>query len=102
VALELADKFSQKCKTRGPFRDLHALKRLDNQTLRQTAPKGRKVLYVWDKAGINFMQWFKWKHTAGIYFISREKENMDLSENAQTVHPAAVKIYQMVAATTYL
>jgi hypothetical protein len=36
--------------------DIHALKRLDNQTLRQSAPKGRKVLYVWDKAGIDFMQ----------------------------------------------
>lgn len=24
------------------------------------------------------MQWYKWKHSAGIYFISREKENMDL------------------------
>jgi hypothetical protein len=58
--------------------DIHALKRLDNQTLRQSAPKGRKVLYVWDKAGIDFLQWFKWKHAAGIYFISREKENMDL------------------------
>jgi hypothetical protein len=22
--------------------------------------------------------WFKWKHGAGIYFISREKENIDL------------------------
>jgi hypothetical protein len=58
--------------------DIHALKRLDNKTLRQSALKGRKVLYVWDKAGIDFMQWFKWKHGAGIYFISREKENMDL------------------------
>ena len=58
--------------------DIHALKRLDTQTLRQSAPKGTKVLYVWDKAGIDFMQWFKWKYSAGIYFISREKENMDL------------------------
>ena len=58
--------------------DIRALKRLDKDTLRQSAPKGRKVLYVWDKAGIDFMQWFKWKYSAGIYFISREKENMDL------------------------
>jgi hypothetical protein len=58
--------------------DIRALKRLDKDTLRQSAPKGKKVLYVWDKAGIDFMQWFKWKHSAGIYFISREKENMDL------------------------
>ena len=39
--------------------DIHALKRLDNQTLRQSAPKGRKVLYVGNKAGIDFLQWFK-------------------------------------------
>lgn len=58
--------------------DTRALKRLDTDTLRQSAPKGRKVLYIWDKAGIDFMQWYKWKHSAGIYFISREKENMDL------------------------
>ena len=58
--------------------DTRALKRLDKDTLRQSAPKGRKVLYIWDKAGIDFLQWHKWKHSAGIYFISREKENMDL------------------------
>jgi hypothetical protein len=58
--------------------DTRALKRLDTDTLRQSAPKGRKVLYIWDKAGIDFMQWYKFKHSAGIYFISREKENMDL------------------------
>lgn len=58
--------------------DTRALKRLDIETLRQSAPKGRKVLYVWDRAGIDFFQWFKWKHIGGIYFISREKKNMDL------------------------
>jgi len=58
--------------------DTRALKRLDTARLRQSAPKGRKVLYIWDKAGIDFMQWFKWKYSSGIYFISREKENMDL------------------------
>jgi hypothetical protein len=58
--------------------DTRALKRLDIETLRQSAPKGRKVIYVWDRAGIDFFQWFKWKHLGGIYFISREKKNMDL------------------------
>lgn len=58
--------------------DTRALKRLDIETLRQSAPKGRKVIYVWDKAGIDFSQWFKWKHAGGIYFISREKKNMEL------------------------
>ncbi len=58
--------------------DIRALKRLDTETLRQGTQKGRKVIYVWDKAGIDFRQWFKWKYSASIYFISREKENMDL------------------------
>ena len=57
--------------------DMRALKRQDVLTLRQDAAKGRKVLYVWDRAGIDFLQWFKWKEN-GIYFLSREKENMKL------------------------
>ena len=57
--------------------DTRALKRLEIDTLRQSAPKGRKVIYVWDRAGIDFFQWFKWKHLGGIYFISREKKNME-------------------------
>ncbi|HKJ81874.1 MAG TPA: transposase [Ignavibacteriaceae bacterium] len=56
--------------------DTRALKRLEIETLRQSAPKGKKVIYVWDRAGIDFFQWFKWKHLGGIYFISREKKNM--------------------------
>ena len=36
--------------------DMRALKRMDIDTLRQGAPKGRKVLYVWDRAGIDFQQ----------------------------------------------
>ena len=54
--------------------DMRALKRLDIETLRQGAAKGRKVLWVWDKAGIDFQQWHRWKQGAGIYFISRAKE----------------------------
>ncbi len=72
--LTLADTSGQRKKEH----DSRALKRLSIDALRQNAKKGRKVLYVWDKAGIDFFQWFKWKHSAGIYFISREKENMNL------------------------
>jgi hypothetical protein len=57
--------------------DMRALKRQDIQTLRQGAATGRKVLYIWDRAGIDFRQWFQWKQR-GIYFLSREKENMAL------------------------
>ena len=59
--------------------DMRALKRLDMEALRQKAPVGKKVIWVWDKAGISFQQWFKWKNTAGIYFISCAKENMKLT-----------------------
>lgn len=58
--------------------DMHLLKRMSIKQLRQGAPKGRKVLYVWDKAGIDFAQWHKWKQGSGIYFLSLEKENMKL------------------------
>jgi len=58
--------------------DMHVLKRLNNRTLRQGAAKGRKVLCVWDRAGIDFRQWRRWKQAGGIYFLSREKKNMAL------------------------
>ncbi|MBL9178217.1 MAG: hypothetical protein JNM65_09145 [Verrucomicrobiaceae bacterium] len=51
--------------------DMHALKALSIAQLRGGAAKGRKVLYVYDRAGIDFRQWFNWKHAGGIYFISR-------------------------------
>lgn len=63
--------------------DMHVLKRLTKQALRQGAPTGRKVLYVWDKAGIDFRFWHNLKTTAAIYFISLEKENMDLKAMGQ-------------------
>jgi hypothetical protein len=82
--------------------DTRALKRLDVETLRQSAPKGRKVIYVWDRAGIDFFQWFKWKHIGGIYFVSREKKNMDLMVMAELGYDkkdpinAGVQSYQLV------
>ena len=82
--------------------DTRALKRLDIETLRQSAPKGRKVVYVWDRAGIDFFQWFKWKHTGGIYFVSREKKNMELMVMAELGYDkkdpinAGVQSYELV------
>lgn len=82
--------------------DTRALKRLDIKTLRQSAPKGRKVMYVWDKAGIDFLQWFRWKHTGGIYFVSREKKNMELMVMAELGYEkkdpinAGVQSYELV------
>jgi hypothetical protein len=88
--------------TRKREHDTRALKRLDIKTLRQSAAKGRKVVYVWDKAGIDFFQWFKWKHAGGIYFVSREKKNMDLMVMAELFYDkkdpinAGVKSYELV------
>lgn len=61
--------------------DMRALKRLSIPQLRKGAPKGRKVLYVWDRAGIDFKQWYEWKQGSGIYMLSRCKENMDLTKS---------------------
>lgn len=58
--------------------DLHALKRLKAAELRQDAPAGRKVIYVWDKGGIDFRFWHGLKAAKGVYFISLEKANMTL------------------------
>jgi hypothetical protein len=58
--------------------DIKALKRLDIDTLRMGAATGKKVLWVYDRAIIDFNQWYRWKHTSGIYVITREKDNMKL------------------------
>jgi hypothetical protein len=58
--------------------DTALLKRLPAQQLRHDAPIGRKVIYVWDRAGIEFAQWSKVKKSRGLYMISREKKNMTL------------------------
>lgn len=60
--------------------EMRSLKRQTIETLRQGAKKGRKVLYVWDRAGIDFRQWLNWKNQSGIYFLSRQKDNMNLEE----------------------
>ncbi len=36
------------------------------------------MILAWDKAGIDFAFWHKVKQSSGLYFISREKENMKL------------------------
>lgn len=58
--------------------DMHAIKNSDIEKLRGGEPKGTRVILVWDKAGIDFGFWNKAKMIHGLYFISREKENMKL------------------------
>ena len=67
---------SKKRKKTDKSHDMAVLKSLDAKTLRQGAAKGKKVLYIWDKAGIDFLQWYCWKQASGIYFLSLEKSNM--------------------------
>jgi hypothetical protein len=55
--------------------DITVIKRASKELLRNNAPKGRKILYAWDKAVIDYGMWSSLKHTAGIYFITCEKSN---------------------------
>ena len=41
--------------------EMRALKRLSITSLRQCTANGRKVFYVWERAGIDFQQWHRWK-----------------------------------------
>lgn len=59
--------------------DMSVLKRLGANTLRMGAKKRRRVIWVWDRAGIDFELWQNWKATRGIYFISRTKDNMSFT-----------------------
>ena len=71
--LGLTDKNTERKKEH----DMHAIKRVGLAALRFDAKKGRKVIIVWDKAGIDFSHWNKAKER-GVYFVSREKDNMRL------------------------
>ena len=54
--------------------DISVIKRSTGQELRNHAPKGSKVMLVWDSACIDYRHWFKLKQQ-GVYFITVEKEN---------------------------
>jgi hypothetical protein len=64
--------------------DLRALKRQSVALLRQGAGKGRRVLWVWDKAGVDLPFWQDRK-TAGIYFLSQRKDGMCLEVETERV-----------------
>ena len=58
--------------------DLKALKRFSKKVLRMGVTTGKKVLWSYDRACIDFNYWYDLKHMAGIYFLTREKDNMKL------------------------
>ena len=56
--------------------DMHVLKRLKPRGLRHGVPQGRRVLHVYDKAGIDFKFWQRCRKECAVYFLSRVKEDM--------------------------
>jgi Transposase DDE domain len=77
--------------------DLRALKRQSVARLRQGAGKGRKVMWVWDKAGVDLPFWQERK-AAGIYFLSLRKEGMCLTVEQERVIDGTQPINQGVTA----
>lgn len=56
--------------------DMSVLKRINARGLRQGMPKGRRVLIVYDKAGIDFDFWKGCCRRCAVYFVSRAKDGM--------------------------
>lgn len=56
--------------------DMSVLKRIKPKGLRQGVPKGKRVLIIYDKAGIDFGYWKRCRQECAVYFISRVKEKM--------------------------
>ena len=62
--------------------DMSVLSRQSINEIRQNAPKGTKVLYVWDRASIGFDLWEKLKRQ-GVYFITRSKKGLKFTEEEE-------------------
>ncbi len=56
--------------------DMSVLQRLKPKGLRQGVPKGRRVLVVYDRAGVDLGFWKRCRHENAVYFLSRAKSNM--------------------------
>ena len=56
--------------------DMSVMERLKPKGLRQAVPQGKRVLVVYDRAGIDFAFWKRCRHENAIYFLSRTKSNM--------------------------
>lgn len=56
--------------------DMSALKRVKPRGLRQGVVRGRRVLVVYDKAGIDFGFWQRCRRESAVYFLSLVKEGM--------------------------
>lgn len=58
--------------------EIKGLKELAPSKLRLNTPTGKKVIYAYDPAIVDYQQWYNWKQSKGIYIITREKENSAL------------------------
>ena len=56
--------------------DMSALKRVKPKGPRQGVPQGKRVIIIYDKAGIDFGYWKRRRQEGAVYFISRVNENM--------------------------
>ena len=65
--------------------DITIIKRSTSETLRNNAPKGRQIIYAWDKACIDYGMWSKLKHSSGIYFITLEKSNSAATVSSENI-----------------
>ena len=88
--LALADQVGRKKE-----HDIRMIKRQNVALLRQEARKGRKVLWVWDKAVVDLPLWLDRKGK-GIYFLSQRKEGMCLELQQERIIDATQMINQGV------
>ena len=58
--------------------EIKTLKRLGANALRMGEAIGKKVIMVYDRAIVDFEQWYKWKYGSGLYMLTEEKKNMKL------------------------
>jgi hypothetical protein len=59
--------------------DMSALRRVKPTGVRHEVPQGKRVLIIYDKAGIDFDYWKRCRQERAVYFISRVKEGMVFS-----------------------
>lgn len=71
--------------TRRKEHEMRALKRLTVAELRQGAPTGRKVLYIYDPACLDYHLWEQLKKR-GIYFLTRLKSNAKITKCGDLVY----------------
>ena len=81
--------------------DARALKRQSVAILRQGAGQGRKVLWVWDKAGVDLPFWQERK-ASGIYFLSARKEGLCLELEQERLIDFAQPINQGVTSDRWV